>query len=1026
MGRELDRRDFSVSKATLARKQELDARAAIVMDQQGLFGRSIPPFTVEKLDPTTGNAAVIHFERQPGAVGLTAADRFVQRALEAVQTISPSLGLAPGQPAEFMADPHVQEVRSGARAVHLHQQYKSITLFQATEAVRFAPNGELTTVIGSIITVDQDAAPAPRLSMEEATRKAAEFVAVPEADELEAHDQFGQSHQPRGVDLAGFEPRRLTTFENQPEQLSLLEGGPFEGQIRANLIWFPLSNGILRLAWEVLLAMPDYEAQFRILVDSENGDILYARQLVQNVRARGNVYTVNGDQPRQMVDFPLSVQTYGLPIPPDVQSGFPLDWVEADSTVGNAVFAHLGESQRTLRGTVQNSVLTFSPADLGSDDQKILNIFFHNCIMHDFFYLLGFREENGNFQHSNIRPDRTSGGGAASDRVDARVYPGPVAMTASMFTPVDGSSPIMKMGLVPDKGRHTAFDASVIYHEFTHGVTNRLVGGPLNVHALEAPQCRGMGEGWGDYIACTVTGSPVIAAWVVNNPGGIRQFRYDGNFPAQTEHFGRLGQGRYREEHNIGEIWCATLMEMNRNIGVTLGLQLVVDALKLSPANPSFLDARDAILAALDFEREANVMSPSEYTRARLGIWKAFAKFGMGPSARSNGPFLEGIAPDFNLPEGVIDTMTSGTMQPGTRVETPANMSLHIPDAEPQGVTSTLNFPHLGRIAQLTVSIDIEHPVVADLRVSLTSPAGKTVVLHDHVQGAANLVKAYTSQETPALATLVSEQAEGDWTLTVADLEKKDIGRLRSWALEIGVESAAEVIRGDVAPGLAIADAPSTGVESRIAIAQSGTAGTIKVGIDITHPVPSDLIVQLVAPSGRLAVLHDRLATGQENLVTTYESRSTPALSALINEPIQGNWALRVMDMERKDTGVLNRWSLELNLAGGASSAGLTGEAIAINITELANTLQLRLQFPDERTRENFKIVFQGWFQQYQRQAQLLAAFERGTHDAFDYLVQHGYHHSTTEGSGHLAQGLSHLPLPWEMASYYVNFIAGW
>jgi hypothetical protein len=51
--------------------------------------------------------------------------------------------------------------------------------------------------------------------------------------------------------------------------------------------------------------------------------------------------------------------------------------------------------------------------------------------------------------------------------------------------------------------------------------------------------------------------------------------------------------------YNIGEIWCATLMEMNRNIGTTLAVQLAVDALKLSPANPSFLDIRDSILAAI-------------------------------------------------------------------------------------------------------------------------------------------------------------------------------------------------------------------------------------------------------------------------------------------------------------------------------------------------------------------------------------------------------------------------------------------
>jgi extracellular elastinolytic metalloproteinase len=128
-------------------------------------------------------------------------------------------------------------------------------------------------------------------------------------------------------------------------------------------------------------------------------------------------------------------------------------------------------------------------------------------------------------------------------------------------------------------------------------VTNRLVGGPVNVEALEDPQSGGMGEGWGDYVACTITNGTVVGAWVVNQPGGIRGFPYDSNFP---DNFGDLGTGRYDEVHNTGEIWCATLLEMNRKVGAKLGVQLVVDALKLSPANPSFLDMRDAILAALD------------------------------------------------------------------------------------------------------------------------------------------------------------------------------------------------------------------------------------------------------------------------------------------------------------------------------------------------------------------------------------------------------------------------------------------
>ena len=53
-----------------------------------------------------------------------------------------------------------------------------------------------------------------------------------------------------------------------------------------------------------------------------------------------------------------------------------------------------------------------------------------------------------------------------------------------MGTPVDGIRPVMNMGLVSRTNRHTAFDSDVVYHEFMHGVTNRLVAGRIDEHAL--------------------------------------------------------------------------------------------------------------------------------------------------------------------------------------------------------------------------------------------------------------------------------------------------------------------------------------------------------------------------------------------------------------------------------------------------------------------------------------------------------------------------------------------------------------
>ena len=674
---------------------------------------------------------------------------------------------------------------------------------------------------------------APTLSVQDAVLNAARHVAVPHSDEYGATDQFGEPLVMPSMDLSGFVPKVIAAFTNKAEQPTVLEAGPFGDAFKARLIWFPMGDA-LRLGWEVIITMPSYAGQYRTIVDADNGEILYCRQLMKFVAAQGNVYRVDGRTQRQMTDFPRPLQDYGLPPPVNsLPSGFPDPWVTGDNTAGNSVNAHLGPSGPVLRGTQRNGVVVFDPTDPTGDDQKVLNIFYFNCFMHDYFYQLGFREADGNFQRDNFGRS-----GRPSDPVDTRAHSGQVQGTANMLTLVDGRSPIMNMGLVTSTNRHTAFDSSVVFHEFTHGVTNRLVGGPLNDTALEEPQSGGMGEGWSDYIACTINNSTVVGDWVIGRAGGIRRFPYDSQFP---DHFGMLGTGRYTEVHNIGEIWCATLVEMNRNIGTKLAVQLVVDALKLTPANPSFLNVRDAILRALDNKRAAGQLTQSEHTEARRGIWTAFAKFGMGHRASSNGPSLSGVIGNFELPP---DPDQPGI---GIGIHVEAMPNLPIPDNQPAGVSSVLTVQEAGPITRLTVSVDIEHPFIGDLRVSLTTPGGRTVVLHDRSGASSDsIVKSYKSEEIPGLNALVGEEARGDWTLKVADLAARDIGRLKKWKLDLGLATTAQVGRGETRPGLAIPNNNLAGVGSAIVIAQAGVAQGIKVSIDITHTFIGDLRVELV------------------------------------------------------------------------------------------------------------------------------------------------------------------------------------
>jgi len=226
----------------------------------------------------------------------------------------------------------------------------------------------------------------------------------------------------------------------------------------------------------------------------------------------------------------------------------------------------------------------------------------------------------------------------------------------------------MNMGLVAGVNRHTAFDSDVVFHEFTHGVSNRLVGALHDAQSLQQPQSRGMGEGWSDYFALTIQNffldpeKTVTGDWVVNDPAGIRLAPYTDEYPGTFGQIGKPGDYDGSDEHALGEIWCAALMKMNRDLGKVLGdkqrgyilgWQIVVDGFKSTSANPGFLDARDAILHALDAQQQSGNLTMADFKKARKVTWEAFAKFGMGFNAKSIGASLSGIVGSQSVPPGL-------------------------------------------------------------------------------------------------------------------------------------------------------------------------------------------------------------------------------------------------------------------------------------------------------------------------------------------------------------------------------------
>ncbi|MCW5951223.1 MAG: M36 family metallopeptidase [Propionibacteriaceae bacterium] len=646
MPRDLDARELPRRAGAKRRLGELNQLAAELPGAARLMGNQVPEFTVGSLSARTGNAAVIEFAPTPGGgAGLqrSSDSDLVAQANELVESIAPVLGVAESQAAEFTAAPGVTDVAGAVRVVRITQRYRGIPVFHATSALHFGPDDEPRTLLNETYTVAGDPPAEPALAAVDAVGIAAAYLATP-ADAAE-RDQFGNPLAPPPIDLAAFLPRPLARGFTADQPI-FFEGEPFATPIRVSLVWFPRTADDLRLAWEIELTLADGSSRHRTLVDAHTGGPLYSRQLVQGIRATAAVFSPDGGSPRQVVELPLPLDGFGVPVPEDLNDRLP-DWVAADGTVGNSTVAIFAADGRVLTARLTGDEASFVPDSDSGNDQLVLNAFYFACWAHDFFYLLGFREQDWNFQADNGRR-----GGVGGDPVQVEVHPGRIRLTASMLTQAEGTSPILKLG-VNSNGRHCALDGSVVIHEFSHGVTNRLVGGPDDIRALDDDQCRGMGEGWSDYFACLALGVDVIGSWLADNPAGIRKFRYDESFPAETNHFGKLGKGRYASsEHAVGEIWAATLMDMTRRVGRTLGLRLVINALKLAGSNPSFLAMRDAILAAAGVLVEAGELDQDDLESTRAAIWAAFARFGMGPGASCQGASFRGIVTDFTFPAG--------------------------------------------------------------------------------------------------------------------------------------------------------------------------------------------------------------------------------------------------------------------------------------------------------------------------------------------------------------------------------------
>jgi extracellular elastinolytic metalloproteinase len=200
------------------------------------------------------------------------------------------------------------------------------------------------------------------------------------------------------------------------------------------------------------------------------------------------------------------------------------------------------------------------------------------------------------------------------------------------------------------------FENGIIYHEYGHGLSNRLTGGPA-VNCLSGNEQAG--EGWSDYVAITSLLDPALddpdqprgmgpyALFQNDRHGnGIRPRPYTRNMAIQPFTYDSIKTGAWLNgtslalPHGLGHGWAATLWDLNWDLidkhgfnpniyedwdtgGNNRALQYVVDGLKMQGCGPGLVVSRAAIVSAAEALGGEDTCT----------VWATFARRGLGFSA---------------------------------------------------------------------------------------------------------------------------------------------------------------------------------------------------------------------------------------------------------------------------------------------------------------------------------------------------------------------------------------------------------
>jgi extracellular elastinolytic metalloproteinase len=582
-------------------------------------------------------------------------------------------GLAGRDVADLAVSSVVPTKHNGLTNVYFQQQVDSRDVFNAIINVAVAADGSVVRVAADGVkrAAQRVNATAPKITDVEAARRAAAAL------HLQPTASFRSNDAASGPDHAR----------------DLGDGGISNEAIPARLVYERTAGGDLRLAWELVIDQLDGKHWWQIRMDAITGAELGRADWVAQDTHR--VFPMPVEAP----SFATPLNTRTLVSNP-ATSASPFGWndtngvagAESTLTTGNNVNAYTDTDANNLpdpgsqpdggAGLAFDFPLDLTQAPTTYKPAAVSNLYFTNNRIHDIMHRFGFTEAAGNFQANNY-----GHGGLGSDAVNAEAQDGGDMNNARFGTGPDGQKPRMQMYLwnttVP--GRDGDLDNGVIAHEYAHGISNRLTGGPATASCLQNNEQAG--EGWSDYYSYMLNmpngtepaGGRGIGTYVLGQAttgGGIRSKPYSTSLAINPQTYDSIKTKT--NEHGVGEVWAEMLWEVtyalideygfNANLdagpmtaGNLLSLRLVTDGLKLQPCSPGFVTARDAIIAAdLADTGGAN----------KCLLWTAFAKRGLGAGASqgSSASITDGTQ-SFAMPASCLPpatpTVTSTTASVG-------------------------------------------------------------------------------------------------------------------------------------------------------------------------------------------------------------------------------------------------------------------------------------------------------------------------------------------------------------------------